>query len=354
VKRRALAGNLLLASGSIVLSLGAGEILLRLVPPPTLASGQRLRQIGNVNPPFLMIPDPEIGWAMAPNFEGVSRDDRWSVSIKTNSLGLRDREYGPPGPGPRILAIGDSFTFGYGVELEETFPKVAEKILRGGAFPEVEVVNAGVNGYGPLEELALMKRIVARLHANLVLMAFFEGNDVRNALAYPVQFRLGPDGFLYSRGRNPFVEPRSYLAAYAEKKWANVAEKLETRKGLELSKGAIREARRVAEEQGAGFLLVLLPTDQSGRARRSAILKAYDRLMGVPPDLNAVMEAFARSEGIEVLSLSPLFDEAADERALRYDFDGHFKASGHRVAGETVAQTLARLLGPPPGGGSGS
>src|SRR5438552_17576863 len=58
------------------------------------------------------VPDSLAAYRLAPNLDGaITFHGR--VVIRTNSLGLRDREYGPRTPGvPRVLMIGDSQTLG--------------------------------------------------------------------------------------------------------------------------------------------------------------------------------------------------------------------------------------------------
>ena len=67
------------------------------------------------------------------------------VSIKFNSLGFRDRPFTiEKQPGEfRILAVGDSFTFGSGVQDEDTWPQQLEERLRAERETPVEVINAG-------------------------------------------------------------------------------------------------------------------------------------------------------------------------------------------------------------------
>src|SRR5262249_20912445 len=72
------------------------------------------------------------------------------VPVTINSKGLRDNEYDyEPRPGvTRILALGDSVTFGWGVRLEHTYPKVLERLLNHGASQgSYEVLNGGVGNY---------------------------------------------------------------------------------------------------------------------------------------------------------------------------------------------------------------
>ncbi|HEU4686131.1 MAG TPA: GDSL-type esterase/lipase family protein [Nitrospira sp.] len=75
----------------------------------------------------------------------------------TNSLGFRDeREFGGGTDKTRILVLGDSITAGIGVSGEETYAGRLESLLGRRGVP-VEVINAGVTGYGLWQEVDLFK-----------------------------------------------------------------------------------------------------------------------------------------------------------------------------------------------------
>ncbi len=104
-----------------------------------------------------------------------SRTKEWDVQFKINSLGLRDYEYNKEKAEGvyRILMLGDSFTEGYGVEMEETFPKLLEKELNSkvekGKF---EVINAGITGYSPTLEYLYFRNYGLELKPDLVVLNF--------------------------------------------------------------------------------------------------------------------------------------------------------------------------------------
>ena len=87
---------------------------------------------------------------LAPNFQSLVTTSDFSVIYKTNSLGMRDKEY-PPTPEAgqyRILAMGDSFTFGEGIAYGKRFTDIAESRLK-----NTEILNMGIPGYGIDQEL---------------------------------------------------------------------------------------------------------------------------------------------------------------------------------------------------------
>ena len=104
----------------------------------------------------------------------------FGTHIETNELGLRDHEYGPKHPGEfRILSLGDSYAFGYGLELEQSYGKVLERELNE-HYPgtRFSVINAGVVGYGTRQQQLDFDRLYAKLQPDFVLATFSAANDV--------------------------------------------------------------------------------------------------------------------------------------------------------------------------------
>ena len=69
----------------------------------------------------------------------LHRENDFKVQVKINSKGLRDNEYPYEKPDDtyRILMLGDSFTFGYGVNIEDTMAKVLEENLNKKIFKKI-------------------------------------------------------------------------------------------------------------------------------------------------------------------------------------------------------------------------
>jgi hypothetical protein len=94
-----------------------------------------------------------------------------------NSHGLRDREYSVVKPPHtfRILALGDPFTYGDGVALEETWVKGLERRLNqqlGDTGIHFEVLNAGIPGYNTHQELIHLQDVGLQFDPNLVVVEF--------------------------------------------------------------------------------------------------------------------------------------------------------------------------------------
>ena len=144
---RRLAQNLLLALGSLVVFFGVAEGLSRLAYRP-----EQIRYDG------IFEYDRDKVYALKRNLTaGVFMGKR----VATNSLGQRDREIplGKPDDGFRVLAVGDSVTFGHGVDADDAWPERLERDLAA-RFPSlrVDVVNTAVPGNSPFQEYFDLER----------------------------------------------------------------------------------------------------------------------------------------------------------------------------------------------------
>jgi lysophospholipase L1-like esterase len=166
-------GKFCLALGSLLVALLLAEGLLRLLVAPGVPTAANDRG-------FFARFDPELGWAPRSSVSGLHRDKGFSVLVSQNRFGLRapdDLETGRRGAARRMLVLGDSYVWGYGVPQEQLFsdPHVHQS--------EVEIVNFGVSGYGTDQALLLYRRLGTRFEVDEVVLAFTPYNDVENNLA---------------------------------------------------------------------------------------------------------------------------------------------------------------------------
>ena len=180
-------GSILLVVIGLIVALAIGELLVRTLAP------QNLYRF----PENMYVNDPVLQYRLRPNFRGAISNAEYSIDIRTNSIGLReDHEYGAKPAGIfRILALGDSFTMGVGVRLEDGFVKRAESILNSGyTRTDYEVINAGVPGYDTSQELAYLQTDGLSLEPDLVLLNYYVGNDIVDNL--PRAHQIVINGYL--------------------------------------------------------------------------------------------------------------------------------------------------------------
>lgn len=113
--------------------------------------------------------DNELGWKNAINTEGyfISTLGDTRTYTKINQNGLRDENYSYERVQniSRILVLGDSFVFGYGVNQKEVFTEIIERKLK-----NLEVINAGVPGYGPDQELIWLQKEGLKYKPDLIIL----------------------------------------------------------------------------------------------------------------------------------------------------------------------------------------
>jgi len=170
---------------STALTLGVAEL------------GLRMLVSSRYTPPFQL--DERTLYALVP---GAHREHRLAainggarIPYRINAAGFRGEELDPRHAALRIVVYGDSFVQGEFSTLPNTFAERLERHLSEQLGAPVEVVNAGVAGYGPDQILRKMEAELESLEPELVVVALFAGNDfgdlVRNKL-----YRLDSSGKL--------------------------------------------------------------------------------------------------------------------------------------------------------------
>ena len=113
-----------------------------------------------------------------PNVTAHSDSKDYYYTFKTNSLGIRNPEITEK-KGKRILVLGDSFVFGWGVNEEYTFVRLAEKKLQA-KDPNITLVNTGIPNTGPENYLPMYRALRDKLKPDLVVTVLYP-NDVTDS-----------------------------------------------------------------------------------------------------------------------------------------------------------------------------
>ncbi len=151
--------------------------------------------------------------------EGVRR-----VQWKTNKDGFRGAEL-MSRPGARVMVYGDSNIQARFSPADRSYPGRLARYLNRGQGTEIEVVNAGVVGFGPDQSLLKFLTEVDRCQPDIVIFHMFADNDFGDAIRNRL-FEVGPNGELAETGLQPAVDPllrgpesRLLIARAATKAW---------------------------------------------------------------------------------------------------------------------------------------
>jgi hypothetical protein len=149
--------------------------------------------------PLFWVYSPHYGWSHRPLQRGeFNMASSFNTTVSINSHGLRDREYAfARTEAARLLVLGDSLTWGFGVNQDQGYTERLESMLVG-----TEVINGAVSGYSTDQELLWFEREGVRYRPDVVLILVV-GNDIpANAMSrvyykyHKPYFSLMPDGRL--------------------------------------------------------------------------------------------------------------------------------------------------------------
>jgi|GEM_PF-2998450 len=186
MKARAVVVNILLLAIVSILCLLVIEVLVRVVYGIPIAGDRPYeRREGDIaKDKFRVYQKSEnhyLGFEIRPNI--VREEYYMDTRILTNSLGMRDREYTVAKPDGvfRIAVLGDSITFGFGVNQEEVYTEVLEdRLLSEGR--KIEVMNFAVPGYSTLKEVEQYRYKVAEYDPDLVIIGYCMNDLIQNSI----------------------------------------------------------------------------------------------------------------------------------------------------------------------------
>jgi len=167
--------SLLLAA---LLFVGTLELGVRVALP----TPRGLVKLNLPHPEAWMIPNP--GFDGEVLYENSARERTW-IPVRLSSLGTRGPE--PPakkGGEFRILLLGDSYTFGWGVPYEDTIGARLEDLLQQ-QYPgrAIRVLNGGVGGTSPWQAAIYLRERYWALNPDVVVLQTFASNDIPDTLA---------------------------------------------------------------------------------------------------------------------------------------------------------------------------
>lgn len=295
------------------------------------------------------------------------RDLFKSIQIDTNAEGYREVELENfEKEKPLIVAIGDSFTEGYNVENQHTWPKQLHKKLQG----NVQVLNLGVHNYSLINYLMTIKYKLENLKPDLIVVGLYVLNDVK---FYP------PVSVILSRGwiRNLFyfagmvetiffsltrshsseVEKQGNLDTshlnfpdflkdeeeykngffrfYRNFKWQYDKNSEPYRKNIDRT---VAFMKQIQQESGVPVVFMVIPTREQ---TMDYWWKPFQEINQLDESVRFQMQESLNNSGNElhILDLAPEFHKKQKEN-LYLKFDGHWDEGGHSLGAEVLAGHL--------------
>ena len=280
-------------------------------------------------------PNPNLSFTNRPNGHAFLMGQ----DVQVSSQGLRDREFSlakPPGT-YRIMMLGDSTTFGWGVAANDTAAKVLERELNAAhvaGYDRFEVLNTGVGNYDTVQEMTYYKTAGRNFHPDLVVLVYF----INDPEPVPVQRQI------------PFMD-RSYLVAYVQNRWDGVLRRIGTRPdwrvyysslyddnkpGFQACKAALRELADLTRADHAKLVVALLP-ELHQINRDYPFTPAHQKITSI-----------VRAENVPVVELiDGLRNHGPEETLWITPLDDHPSVKAHALIAAQLRDVVLNSLGAP-------
>ena len=274
---------------------------------------------------------PNSTWATQyPNNERGYFDANNQIEYKMNSDGFRDYEFEAKNTNTfRILVIGDSYAFGEGVKLEDSFAKVLEVKLRE-KNSNIEVYNLGVNGFDIRDEIAVLQNNLELFKPDMVIWGY-----VLNDISHPA-FDLWPAEMKKIK-RTFYLKSSSYLLNYIQERvWNSYYSEQYIRFVLGKYNNPVdwnevtvlfREALTRIQDAKASMVVLVFP-DLNALSRNQYAFE---------PIHNKLRDLF-KAENLHFIDFSNVFKLYGPLNLRVHSIDAHPNEIGHRIIAEKIFQ----------------
>ena len=335
--------KLALAAGAIVVAVVLAEIAARLLVFIIDPDHQMLQRTALKAEAPWTVYNPELGWRNKP---GADVPDLFSTGgVRINEQGFRaDRIHAPKPPKERIrvLALGDSFTFGYAVGNGSDWPAQLERL-----DPRLEVINMGVAGYGLDQIVMLYEQVAPQYEHRFVVLGFLNwdlnrATNDHNATGYsrPL-FRVRGGELVLTNVPVPKPKPPGsaiYGQLMLQRFWRTARINREMRRFIHqpekslswrLGEHLLRRLDADARDHGAQLLVVDIPMFET-------LEHADDPMLAYAPRL------FGRLD-IPYIDLHPIFRAHPSPAALyATTHGGHCSPTGYGLIAERALELIQR------------
>jgi lysophospholipase L1-like esterase len=258
---------------------------------------------------------------------------------KVNSLGLSEKEIEKKkGSNYRILAIGDSFTEGVGVDYEDTWVKQMEMRWKN---RNVQTFNAGIGGSDPVYEFALYRDKLTAYKPDVVVLTI-NSTDIKDIIGRGGFDRFHADGtagkdspsweWIYA-SNHLFRMVMNGAFGYNTDLIKNAHSEEMKQKAVTIIKETITKFDELTTKENTEFMVVMHPCL---REFHDGILKPF---YGQKELTN-----YFETEGIHYVDLSNEFKRLGKSIPdFYYPLDAHFNKKGYVLFGKTVYEKMEEL-----------
>jgi lysophospholipase L1-like esterase len=322
-----------------IVFLAATELIVRLLHVDTYFQNRFFVLNHALDYPDVFQKDRDLFWRFRPG-QVVTSKFFEGKTYRINSLGLRGDEINSIKTKKRIIALGNSCTFGWRMSDQETYANRLEALLDG----EYEVINAGIPGYTSLQGKRFFERELIHLKPDIVLI-LFAWNDhwaAANQIAdkdqkFPPRLVITCQNFLSRFHSYRLLKKLLLSTIEADPDSLFNRQAPVYRVGLEDFRQNLMEICRLARSHGAIPILLTSPipslTTYYPPGSRSPMHRYHEKY-------NQVIRDLSISEDIHLVDLAREFDRYNDLYDDAPNDPIHFNAKGHSIAAELIAKYI--------------
>lgn len=332
---------------SVGITLMAIEVTLRVWSPDIAVRGYvRIHRMSPIYG-FELVPGASVQGASLREKIDINSDGMRDETIEKTTLGVK-----------KIAVVGDSFTFGVGVELADTYVKQLEKQLNDSSI-RCRTYNFGVTGYDLWQIGEVIKRKVLSLSPDLIILGFFHNDMGRSVHPAP----NNPDW----RGYNPFINEKTDDFFYFNKVLFNVNKIIESKyrkqRGEDYSESMEARKREFGPENpdspnhqilyGTATPSLYRQFSEKMKLIANVIHQHNIPVLGVfipdaaqinnPPaqHVNGIFKTECLKNNIPFIDLTKQFETEKDPRKLYlFPLDAHTSPLGHSWIADALAQYI--------------
>lgn len=322
-RRKKIIDNIFIVLSSTLLAVSLAELFLRILNPYL------------INKKWDHTEQEEKYW----DWEDM-RELHTSLLVRGREDGQEELEYPLVHNHYRILAMGDSFTYGVMLKNSGTWPALTEKILHDKGFPNVEILNGGRPGTDTKWQYDFFKEYFHKYHPDMVIIGFLI-NDCTNLGSHGVAIEmkklldaeLSKEEPIYSLQIVKYMK----IARLKHQLFKDVVEGYyrpyeNNSKEFQACKEAFLDFQKLSEQRGFKLIVVIYPMLHELN-KNHPFLEIHKKMM-----------SFWQAHNIIAYDLTPAFYGQNHTDFWLYESDAHPNRKANTIAAKRIAEIIMENL----------
>ena len=287
----------------------------------------------------------------------------WDVEVEINDNGFRDINNIYQSKKDKVLILGDSFTEGFGVSLENSYPKKLEKLFHDSDIP-FDVYNAGITGNNLVDYIEIYNRYFANDDTiKVVIIGLFPGNDLKNSYKIRNVTEIKKNNILNSLKQaaaknstfynilNRFIKSNYEISSILVK-FGIIKEKKNILVNYDLKNSLQKEKIFYSTNLLNKFkesiikkklLVILIPSKEqiNDESWEFLIRKHRDKINDIDRKLpTELVEKKLNDYGINVINFYNIFNLYKRKTPIYFEYDPHINIQGHTIISSEIFKKL--------------